>query len=305
MIRTRLAAAAALATVAALALSACSSGGDPLSSGNDESAPAGSIVIGSADFPESQLLATIYAQALTAAGVEATTRLNIGSREVYMPALLDGSINMLPEYTGATLSYLTKGDSGVSSSADVAAALEKALPEGITMLTPSEAQDSDVLAVSKDTAAQYNLKTIEDLKPYAAEMVLGGPPEWPTRHEGVQGLQEVYGLTFKEFKALDVGGPLTIAALSNGQIQAADMYSTSPAMKDFVALEDNLNLFPAQNIVPIMAADKKTDQVTEVLDKVSAALTTQDLIDMNAKLDDQQSLDDVAAEWISAHDLGA
>lgn len=304
MIRTRLAAVAALATATALALTACSSGGSPLAA-DEESAPADSIVIGSADFPESQLLATIYAQALTAAGVEATTRLNIGSREVYMPALLDGSINMLPEYTGATLSYLTQGEAGVSSSADVAAALEKALPEGITMLTPSEAQDSDVLAVSTETAEKYSLKTIEDLKPYAAEMVLGGPPEWPTRHEGVQGLQEVYGLTFKEFKALDVGGPLTIAALTNGQIQAADMYSTSPAMKDFVALEDNLNLFPAQNIVPILAADKKTDEVSTVLDKVSAALTTQDLIDMNAKLDDQQSLDDVAAEWISAHDLAA
>ncbi|MFI8632998.1 ABC transporter substrate-binding protein [Microbacterium sp. NPDC077663] len=302
MIRTRLAAVAALASASALAFTACSSGGDPLAA-EVESAPAGSIVIGSADFPESQLLATIYAQALTSAGVEATTRLNIGSREVYMPALLDGSIDMLPEYTGATLSYLTEGEAGVSSPEDVSAALKEALPDGISMLTPSDAQDSDVLAVTKETAEQYDLTTIEDLQPHAAEMVLGGPPEWPTRHEGVQGLEEVYGLTFKEFKSLDVGGPLTIAALENGQIQAADMYSTSPAMSDFVALEDNLNLFPAQNIVPILATDKVSDEVTEVLDEVSAALTTQDLIDMNAKLDDQQSLDDVAAEWLAAHDL--
>lgn len=124
------------------------------------------IIVGSADFPESQLLATIYAKALSAKGIQTETRLSIGSREVYMPALLDGSIDLLPEYAGATLSYLDK-QATAHSPADVATALKAALPEGISMLTPSGAQNSDILAVTKATADKYNLKTIEDLKAHA------------------------------------------------------------------------------------------------------------------------------------------
>lgn len=294
---------AALAATTALTLSACA-GGDPLAADTPAASKDG-ITVGSADFPESQLLATIYAQALTAAGVDATTKLNIGSREVYMPALLDGSINLLPEYTGATLSYLNSDATGTAPE-DVATELADALPEGITMLTPSDAQDSDVLAVTRATAEEYDLETIEDLVPHASDLVLGGPPEWKTRHEGVAGLEEVYGLTFKEFRTLDVGGPLTISALANGQIAAADLYSTSPAIEenDFVSLVDNKNLFRAQNIVPIIAEDQASDEVTTVLDAISAALTTEDLIEMNGRLADEESIDDVAADWLSEHDLG-
>lgn len=295
---------AAIAATTALTLSACSGGGDPLAEDAPKSS-SGSIVVGSADFPESQLLATIYADALTSAGVDATTKLNIGSREVYMPALLDGSIDLLPEYAGATLSYLDSDATGTSPK-DVAAELADALPDGVNMLTPSDAQDSDVLAVTRATAEKYDLKTIEDLAPHASDLVLGGPPEWKTRHEGVRGLEEVYGLTFKDFRTLDVGGPLTISALANGQIAAADLYSTSPAIKenDFVSLVDNKNLFRAQNVVPIIAEDKASDKVTKVLDGISAALTTEDLIEMNGRLADEDSLDDVASDWLKDHDLG-
>lgn len=301
--RTRSALAlAALAATTALTLSACS-GGDPLAA-DPPAASTGGITVGSADFPESQLLATIYAQALTAAGVDATTKLNIGSREVYMPALLDGSINLLPEYTGATLSYLNSDATGTAPE-DVATELDEALPKGIAMLTPSDAQDSDVLAVTRATAEKYDLETIEDLVPHASDLVLGGPPEWKTRHEGVAGLEEIYGLTFKEFRTLDVGGPLTISALANGQIAAADLYSTSPAIEenDFVSLVDNKNLFRAQNIVPIIAEDQASDEVTTVLDAISAALTTEDLVEMNGRLADEESIDEVAADWLSEHDL--
>ncbi|GAA3668502.1 ABC transporter substrate-binding protein [Microbacterium marinilacus] len=292
-----------IAAIAALTLAACTSGGgDPLSGGDSATAD-GAIVVGSADFPESQLLATIYAQALDAAGLETSTQLNIGSREVYLPALLDGSITLLPEYTGATLSYLTEGSSDVTGPEEVAAALEEALPDGISMLTPSAAENRDVLAVTQETAEEYDLTTIEDLVPHASELVLGGPPEWETRREGVVGLKDVYGIEFKEFRSLDVGGPLTIAALQNGQVQAADMYSTLPAMADFVALEDNLGLFPSQNIVPIGATEALSDEASEVLDAISAALTTDDLIAMNARLDAEDSIDDVAADWLADNDL--
>ncbi|NDL64120.1 ABC transporter substrate-binding protein [Acerihabitans arboris] len=264
----------------------------------------GTIIVGSADFPESQLLATIYADALAAKNIKVEKKLNIGSREVYMPALLDGSINLIPEYSGATLSYLDE-KTQAHSAEDVEAALAKALPAKIKMLSISPAQDSDVLAVTAKTAKQHNLKTIGDLQPVAGKLVLGGPAEWKSRREGVKGLQEVYGLTFKNFRVLDVAGPLTLSALVNNQIQVADMTSTDPAMKknNLVALEDPKHLFPAQNIVPLIAADKLSAPIEETLNKISAQLTTDDLIVMNGKLANFDSIDAVSKEWLSRHGL--
>ncbi|PJR91994.1 glycine/betaine ABC transporter substrate-binding protein [Ochrobactrum sp. 695/2009] len=277
---------------------------NPLATDEPARSDSSRIIVGSADFPESQLLATIYAKALAAKGIASDTRLSIGSREVYMPALQDGSIDLLPEYTGATLSYLDK-NATAHAPEDVAAALKAALPKGISMLTPSHAQNSDILAVTKATAEKYKLKTIEDLKPYAGELVLGAPPEWKTRKEGVVGLRDVYGLEFKSFKALDVGGPLTLTALVNGQVQAADMFSTDPAIltSGLVALEDTKNLFPAQNIVPIIASQKATDDIVKVLDAVSAALTNKDLIRMNGRLASQEGYDAVASDWLKEKQL--
>ncbi|KXG87870.1 ABC transporter substrate-binding protein [Agrobacterium bohemicum] len=262
------------------------------------------IIVGSADFPESQLLATIYAKALVAKGIAVETKLNIGSREVYIPALLDGSIDLLPEYAGATMSYLDK-NATAHSPADVAAALKAALPKGVSMLTPSAAQDSDSVAVTRATAEKYKLKTIADLAPVASELVLGGPPEWKTRKEGIIGLKELYGLEFQSFKSLDVGGPLTLSALVNGQVQAANLFSTDPAIaaNDLVVLDDVKNLFPAQNIVPVIATPKVSDVVTKTLDAVSAALTTKDLVVMNGRLANHDSFDVVAGDWLTEHKL--
>jgi osmoprotectant transport system substrate-binding protein len=262
------------------------------------------IIVGSADFPESQLLATIYAKALAAKGIAVETKLSIGSREVYIPALLDGSIDLLPEYAGATLSYLDKIATAHSPS-DVAAALKAVLPEGVSMLTPSEAQDSDGVAVTRATAEKYKLKTIADLAPVASQIVLGGPPEWKTRKEGIIGLKDVYGLEFQSFKSLDVGGPLTLSALVNDQVQAANLFSTDPAIaaNDLIVLEDVKNLFPAQNIVPVIATPKVSDVVTSTLDAVSAALTTKDLIIMNGRLANHDSFDVVAGDWLAQYKL--
>ncbi|TKI05803.1 ABC transporter substrate-binding protein [Martelella alba] len=268
------------------------------------SAETGTIIVGSADFPESQLLATLYAEALADKHIKVEKKLNIGSREVYMPALLDGSINLIPEYSGATLSYLDE-KSQAHSSEDVAAALAKALPAKIKMLDISPAQDSDVLAVTAKTAKKYHLKSIADLKPVAGQLVLGGPAEWKTRREGVRGLEDVYGLKFKSFKVLDVAGPLTLSALVNNQIQAADMTSTDPAMhaNHLVALEDPSHLFPAQNIVPLVAADKLSPELENTLNAISKTLTTEDLIEMNGKLANFASIDQVAHDWLVQHKL--
>ncbi len=260
------------------------------------------VIIGSADFPESQLLGTIYAGALEAQNVKVEKKLNIGSREVYIPALLDGSITVIPEYSGALLSYLDAKNS-VHAPEDVAKALALKLPDNIKMLDISPAQDSDVLAVTKKTADKYNLKSIDDLKPIAGKLVLGGPAEWKIRHEGVAGLREIYGLNFKEFKVLDVAGPLTLTALKNNQIQVADLTSTTPAIKkdNLIALEDPRNLFAAQNIVPIVASTTLNNTIEITLNKVSSVLTTEELIAMNEQIANFVSIDEVANQWLEKH----
>ncbi|AMO47139.1 ABC transporter substrate-binding protein [Kosakonia oryzendophytica] len=262
------------------------------------------VIIGSADFPENQLLATIYAGALEAQNIPVEKKLNIGSREVYIPALLDGSINVIPEYSGALLSYLDAKNTAHSSE-EVATALATKLPKNVSMLNTSAAQNSDVLAVTKKTADKYKLKTIDDLKPIASELVLGGPAEWKTRHEGVPGLREVYGLNFKSFKVLDVAGPLTLTALKNNQIQVADLTSTTPEIKKdhLVALDDPKHLFAAQNIVPIVASATLNPTIQSTLNAISAQLTTEDLIAMNEQLAEFASIDDVAHQWLVKHQL--
>ncbi|MGF4043960.1 ABC transporter substrate-binding protein [Paenarthrobacter nitroguajacolicus] len=295
-----------LAAVAAITLSACG-GGDPMSSSNTAAAGGSgdSIIVGSADFPESQLIAKIYAEALKAKGVEVTEKPSIGSREVTIPALKDGSIDLMPEYGGALLQYLDSATKAVSSE-DVAKELTTKIPAGLTALTPSEAEDKDVLTVKKEIADQYKLKTIEDLQPVAKELVLGGPPEWKTRLNGVAGLKSVYNLEFKEFSALDAGGPLTLNALLSGQVQVADLFSTDPALAEnnLVALEDNKNLFLSENIVPVINEKKSTDTVKETLDKVSAALTTEDLIKMNGRVAKFEDIGEIAKEWLKTKNLG-
>ena len=292
---------AALAVVALLALSACGLGKDPLSGdGNNAGSPGDQVIIGSADFTESQLIASIYSQALQAKGVEVVEQLNIGSREVYIAALKDSSIDLVPEYSGAFLHYLDP-DSTAATAEEVTAELEAKLPAGIAMLTPSPAEDKDVVAVTKATADKYNLKTISDLKPIAGEIVLGGPPEWKSRKQGVVGLRELYGLNFKEFVPLDAGGTLTMTALTNGQIQAGDLFSTDPGLvaNNLVALDDDKSLFAAENVVPLIKKAKLNDTITTTLDAVSAKLTTDDLISMNAEAATGTNLSDIANKWLA------
>lgn len=293
---------AALAAVAALTLSGCASG-DPLAASDDDTSSE-SIIIGSADFTESQLIATIYSQALQAAGVDVTEQLNIGSREVYMLALQDGSIDLLPEYAGALLKYLDP-ESTVSTTDDVIAELQTVLPDGVSLLEEAEAQDKDILAVTQETADTYGLETISDLVPYASELSLGGPPEWATRVNGVLGLRDVYGLEFKEFVPLDAGGPLTMTALTSGQVQVGDIFSTDPGLtsNNLVALEDDKSLFAAENVVPVISSAKLSDLVEETLNAVSAALTTADLIAMNTEAGTGANLADIATAWLEAKGL--
>jgi osmoprotectant transport system substrate-binding protein len=281
---------------------ACGGGGDdPLATDTKRDAGNDTIVVGSADFTESTLIAEIYAGALEAKGVKVKKTLNIGSREAYIPALQDGSIDLIPEYTGVLMQYFDENADATESDA-VYEALKAALPDDLTVLDKSVAEDKDSVTVTRETADKYSLTSIADLKPVAGDLTLGGPPEWKTRPTGAPGLEKLYGLKFKSFRALDAGGPLTIQALKNGQVDAADVFTTDPNIpaNDFVPLEDPENLFAAQNVVPLIAKDKATDTVTNTLNAVSAALDTETLTALLAEVvNDKKDAADVAAEFLA------
>ncbi|MEV5837551.1 ABC transporter substrate-binding protein [Nocardia sp. NPDC052112] len=295
---------AGITACALVALTACGIGKDPFSTEAGSGSSGNAIVVGSADFLESQLIATIYVEALRAKGVEVKEKPNIGSRELYIPAIKDGSIDLIPEYSGALLQYLNP-DTTATTPDEVIAALQTELPKGLINLDPAPAEDKDVLAVREGTAKTYSLKRIEDLVPHAGELILGGPPEWKTRKNGVAGLKAVYGLTFKDFLALDAGGPLTLNALTSGQIQVADVFSTDPALKNekLVALTDTKQLFLAENITPIANHAKVTDEVRSILNEVSGELTTEDLIAMNARVANLDDMHDIAKDWLASRNL--
>ena len=296
-----------LATLAfaAAGLTACG-GSDPLAS--DGGGDSGSITIGSANFPESELLMQMYAQALEAKGVKVTTKPNIGAREVYMKAFEDGSIDLLPEYNGALLSYLKPSGvpKSVTSPEAVYKELQGVLPDGSETLPQSAAEDKDTLTVTKATADKYHLTSIADLKPVADELTVGAGPEWKKRYQGLVGLKDLYGVTFKEFKPLDSGGPLTIAALKKGDIDVANVFSTDSNISEngWVTLTDPKNLYLAENVVPLIRTDAVTGDVKEALDGVSKALTTQNLTEALAKVQlDKQDPVTVAKDFLSEHDL--
>ena len=166
---------------------------------------AGQIIVGSANFPESELLMNIYAGAIKAKGVQVSTKPNIGSRETYLPALKDGSINVVPEYTGVLATYFDK-NAKAKAPDEVYEELEKALPAEYTVLEMSPAEDKDAVVVTRETATQHNLKAIGDLAPVAGDMVLGGPPEWKTRPTGVPGLDAIMGGGLPEFSFNIIAG---------------------------------------------------------------------------------------------------
>ncbi|SEF80798.1 osmoprotectant transport system substrate-binding protein [Thermomonospora echinospora] len=298
---------AALTLAAALALSACGGGGDddPLGGGGAGGGGSQTLVVGSADFPESELLGEIYAQALEAKDIKVERKFKIGAREVYYGQVAGGSIQVFPEYNGALLERVDQGNKA-STTQEVDAALKEKLPPELEILNASQAEDKDALVVTGDTARKHSLKTIADLKDVAGDMVVGGPPEFKTRRQGMVGLQEVYGLKFKQFKSLDTAGPITVSNLSKGQVQAANLFTTDPAIakNGFVALEDPENVFGAQNVVPLVYKSKVNETARAALNAVSAKLTTADLLAMNGQMAEQKlDPEDVAQEWLKKQGL--
>ncbi len=298
----KMTAAVAVAAALGLSLAACGSS-DPTSGKKSES---DTITIGSAKFSENEIIAEIYAQALEAEGVKVNKKLNIGAREAYIPALENGEIDLLPEYSGNLLTYLDPKATATNED-DIEAALDDALPDNLEVLDAAEAEDKDSLNVTPEFAAKNNLKTIADLK-NVKDLKLGANPEFKERAYGIPGLEKVYGITGIKFTPIsDSGGPATLKALLDGKVDVADIYSTTPSIlaNKLVTLEDPKNLIAAQHVIPLINGEKASDKVEKILNDVSAQLTTADLLDLNSKNqgDDKTAPDVLAKEWLTSKGL--
>jgi osmoprotectant transport system substrate-binding protein len=297
--------------LAALALAACGASNNPTTPAGGggggttgSAAGSGSITVGSADFSESQVLGEIYAGALKAKGISVSTKPNIGSRDVYIKALQDGSIDIVPEYTGSLLTFL-KGNAQSNDPDSVYAALQKQLPPTLVVLEKSTAEDKNSMVVTKDTAAKYSLKSIADLSAHQAEITVAAPPEFQQRQQGLVGLKSEYNFTPANF--LPLKGAAVVNALLNNQAQAANIFSTDPSISTngFVTLEDPKLLFGSDNVVPLLRKDKVNDTISAALNAVSAKIDTPTLTELVKQVDvDKKDASAVAKDFLSKNGLG-
>ena len=303
-VRTRAIAALSVGALA-LVLGACGSDDD------DTSAKAGkTVVIGSAPFSESVMVANMYAGALQNEGYQVTVRKGLGQREIYLPALEKGGaadgIDLVPEYVGTLLEFVNKSAGEASGDLDDSVANLRTRLDALalTALDPSPAADQNAFAVTKATADRLRLKTLSDLAPHAANLTLGAGPECPTRPFCQPGLEKTYGLKFKTFRVLDSGGAKTMEALTKGDIDVGLVFSSDGAVsaRNLVVLEDDKKLQTVDNLIPAIRKDVLDDDIRTTLNKVSAALTTDDLIQLNKRADvDKTDPEALAREWLQQH----
>ncbi|MEU7740316.1 ABC transporter substrate-binding protein [Nonomuraea sp. NPDC049158] len=300
---------AAVLLTASLALAACGgggSGGNPLDTtsaapSGSASASGGKVIIGSANFDENTLLASIYAQALQAKGVQVEEKPNIGTREVIYDQVKSGGLTVVPEYNGNLLAFVDK-ETKAKTTDEVNAGLKEKLPPELEVLDSSPAEDKDTLTISKDTQAKQSLNSMDDLAKVSKTMVIGAPAEFKKRWEAE--LKSVYGIEFKDWKAT---GATTADAIKDGTVQVGNVFSTDPkiAANNLVSLQDTKNLFAAQNVTPLVNKAAVNDTVKTTLNAISAKLTTQSLLDMMQKIAvNKDEPATVAKEWLTSNGLG-
>ncbi|MGO1172767.1 MAG: ABC transporter substrate-binding protein [Actinomycetaceae bacterium] len=314
---------AAVLAAAALTLAACGSedpfeeessaqdeaGGGEAGSGESGSAGAGgsgeSIVVGSQAYYSNEIIAEIYAQVLEDAGYGVERQFQIGQRDVYLQAMEGGEVDVLPEYTGNLLQFYTP-ETEARSSEDVAAELEDALPDGTAVLEYAEAQDADSYNVTAEFSEEHGVTSLADLAGLDEDITIGGNAELEERPYGPAGLEEFYGVEVEFLAIGDSGGPLTKGAILDGTITMGDIYTADPdlASGDFVTLEDPESMILAQNVVPLVPQDL-AGELGPVLDPVSEVLTTEELIELNARsVEEQLDPATIASDWLAEHDLG-
>jgi osmoprotectant transport system substrate-binding protein len=296
-----------------VALAACTSSSGHVSSAAGKSAgwPGTVITVGSFDFPESVVLAEIYGQALAADNFPVRIMANLGPRELVDPALINGLVQLVPEYAGSALEFVSLGRLSATSDAGAAnrALAASVAGRGLVAARPAPAQDANAIVVTAATAARYGLRSIADLARVAPGLVFGGPSECPGRAYCLRGLQQVYGLHFKAFIPLDAGGPLTLQALDAGDIGAALLFTTDPDItaRHLVILADDRGLQPAENITPLLRTDviaRYGPNLLAALNTVSALLDTGTLRALDAQVElDGHGPRSVAKAWLGAHGL--
>ena len=295
----------AVAIGAIFALAGCAAE-DPTGPATPAEGAGESITIGSFAFPESEILAEIYAIALEEAGFDVDTALNLGPRQATIPALEDGSIDLIPEYNGNLL-FFYDPENAARATVDVDAALSEFVAEGFQVLDSSPAEDKDAYVVTQATADEFGLVEIGDLSALEP-FTMGAYPQFSELGFGLPGLASVYGVSAVELLPIeDFGGPDTVKALIDGAVQVANIFTTSPAItnENFVVLEDPLNLITSQNIVPLLNSSVYSDELAAVLNAISAALTTDDLIALRDRVEgDENAQASVAArDWLESKGL--
>ncbi len=264
------------------------------------------IIIGSTNFEEQAIVSNIWADVLKSAGYNVTVEPALGARAIVVPAIEKGQIDLEPDYAASLLDFLHNGATPAAGD-NIATAIpadQKALASfGVTVLPATKALDTNVFAVTKATATKDHLTTISSLKPDASKLTLGGPPECPSNAGCELGLQKVYGLKFAGFKSLDEAGPLSVAALKNGEVQVVELFSSNGTVvsNNFVALTDNKHLEGADYIVPVIRKSVDTSGVAKVLNGIDAKLTTEAIsklnLDVTAK---QEQPAAVAQTWVNS-----
>lgn len=263
------------------------------------------ITVASFNFPESVILAEIYAQAMEHNGFTVEKRLDLGSRELILPELQSGAIDFLPEYVGSALGVGFEGEP-TSDAEQTLQDLQTAYDDegyGVTALEPSPGEDKNVFVVTEDFAQEHELTSISDLANVDGTITFGGPPECENRDTCLQGLQDTYGLDNIEFQPIQEGSA-RVASLESGDIDLSLLFSTQPVIdeKGFVALEDDEGMIPAENIVPVVSTeivDAYGDDLTSLVNEISAMIETQTLLDLNSQVElDAEDPSAVAQQWL-------
>lgn len=292
-----------------LLLGACGSGGDDsdTGSGGTETEEKGSIRVGSDGFYEAQIVGAMYALVLEDAGYDVTSQLDLDSREVRLPAMESGEIDVAPEYIASLLSVIDPDSGGATTPEEGAESLAPLLEDmGLELLEPSNAVDVNAFVVTPETADKYGLSAMSDLASVEDDLTLGAPPECPKRPYCLPGLKDTYDVDLSaNFKPLEYGAA-TVQALEAGAIDIALLFSTDPliSQKGLVLLEDDKELQQADNITPLVRSEILNDEIAELLNAVSAALTTDNITPLNARvLIDQEDPEDVARDFLEENGL--
>jgi osmoprotectant transport system substrate-binding protein len=277
-------------------------------SGPGERGGARTIVVGvSGAFAENQLVAEMYAQVLERAGYTVERQFDLRSREVSQSALESGQIDVKPEYLSSLLLFLDPNARASNNRTDVARQVaERLRPKGITVLTPSPAEDTNQFVANRKTAQELGLSTLSSLAAVAGRLTVGAPPECPQRPFCMFGLRSRYGIVFGDFVPLDAGGPLTVAALRSDEVQVGLLFSTDPSIEanGFVPLLDDKHLQNAENLTPVIRTEKLSDEVRGLLDAVSATLSGDDLTELVGEVViDGRAPSAVAKEFLTRNGL--